>query len=522
MLPSNYGISHIPNEWRVGQYEAVKWCKNLQQASIAIMQAATGSGKSHWPIAMSKDSKSIVLTETKSLQRQYGSQVYNAAVVTGRSNHPCVFDHSLFESATAEDCAFSDSKSGMWGCPASCPYRAQLIAARKSPKVALNYAYWFLARSSWNCNYLFLDEAHRLPEIVLEFVSCTINGYHIKRYSLPPAPAIAMGMPRRVRLNLATDWLNKVLVIVGKELTRLARLYKDMPKKYSKLVKSVERLYDKVSIAFEHISTDEDEDWYIGSNSGGFVAKPLTARHDFSKFFLSQYTTVLQSATIGNPNILAKELGIEQFEYRNVPSRFTPDERRVWILDCPRMGKKRVEDNPDYPDYQADSIKDFINDYDPSWHWLIHAKSKKKIYELADRLADRGFEDRVWVVPEIPTDEQTVAWEARRLHEGTIILSWSWSEGVDLPEVNGVITADVPFAYLGDDYIRARMKAYPQMYRLAAAQETEQRLGRIRRGVSSHYNINGAEPKAVGIADGNYTMLRKYYSEEFVESLEER
>ena len=521
MLPSDYGIYHPGDAWRRHQYETVQWCERLQQESASMIQAATGSGKSDFPIAMSRTSKSIVLTETKSLQRQYGSDAYRAAVVTGRSNWPCIHPDALFENATTEDCMFAEIRGGMSNCPHPCPYWQQLIAAKCSKRVALNYAYWFLAHSGWKSDYLFLDEAHRLPEIVLSFVSCTINEFHIKRYDLPHAPTLSMNMPRRVRLNLATDWLDKVLKITGEELIKLTKLYKDLPKKYSKQVKSIQRLYDKISLAFAHISTDDDEDWYVGSTPLRFVAKPLTARHDFSKFFLGNRATVLQSATIGNPSILAKELGIEEFKYRDVPSRFTPDERRVWILDCPRMGMASVKKNPDYIEYQADAIAEFIKDYDDTWHWLIHAQSKKKIYELAGRLSKRGLEDRVWTVPEVATDDQIAAWEKRR-RIPTIILSWSWSEGVDLPEVNGVITADVPFGFLGDDYIKARMKVYPQMYRQSAAWEMEQRLGRTRRGVAAHYNINGAEPKAVGIADANYSMLMKYYSDEFRESLEKR
>jgi len=471
---------------------------------------------------MAKRSKSIVLTETKSLQRQYGSDAYRAAVVTGRSNWPCIHEDRLFADATAEDCIFADWKGGMNNCDFPCPYRAQLIAAKRSPKAALNYAFWFLGYTHWDSDYLFLDEAHRLPEIVLEFVSCTINEYHIKRYSLPSAPTISMKMPRRVRLNLATGWLGDVLEILSEELRRLVKLYKDLPKKHSKPLKSIRRLYEHVGLAFSYISTDSDEDWYIGSTPDRFVAKPLTAKHNFPDYFLSKRATVLQSATIGNPDILAKELGINSFKYRNVPSRFSPEERRVYLLDCPRMGMASVKKNPKYIDYQADAIAEFITDYDESWHWLIHAQSKAKIYKLEENLSLRGLEDRLWVVPELPTDDQTAAWEKQRAHPGTIILSWSWSEGVDLPEVNGCIVADIPFAYLGDDYIRARMKAYPQMYRQSAAWEVEQRAGRTRRGVAAHYNIDGAEPKAVGIADGNYSMLMKYYSEEFVESLEAR
>jgi len=522
MRPSDYDIHHPGDEWREHQYETVQWCERLLNKSTSVIQASTGSGKTDFAIAMARRNKSIVLTETKSLQRQYGSDAYKAAVVTGRGNWPCVHPDGLFKDATAADCVYADQLGGMNNCRYRCPYFEQLIAAKKSKKAALNYAYWFLASGHWSSDYLFLDEAHRLPEIVLEFVSCTVNEFHIKRYNLPPAPAISMQMPRRVRLNLATDWLDEVLQIVGKELIKLRDLYKDLPKKYSRSVKAVEQLYERVSFVFKYISTDSDEDWYIGSQPDRFVAKPLTAKHNFPDYFLGKRATVLQSATIGNPSILAKELGIETFKYRNVPSRFTPEQRKVYLLDCPRMGMASVNKNPEFVNHQADAITKFVKDYDESWHWLIHAQSKAKIYKLEENLSLRGLADRVWVVPEVPTDDQTAAWETRRKTPGAIILSWSWSEGVDLPEVNGCIVADIPFAYLGDDYIRARMRAYPQMYRQSAAWEVEQRAGRTRRGVAAHYNIDGAEPKAVGIADGNYSMLMKYYSDEFVESLEER
>ena len=63
-------------EWRLGQHEAYEWLVGLKRGTVAIVQSATGSGKSTWPAAIGNDYVTIVLTETKALQSQYHNFVH--------------------------------------------------------------------------------------------------------------------------------------------------------------------------------------------------------------------------------------------------------------------------------------------------------------------------------------------------------------------------------------------------------------------------------------------------------------
>ena len=52
------------------------------------------------------------------------------------------------------------------------------------------------------------------------------------------------------------------------------------------------------------------------------------------------------SATIGNPDTFAHELGIKKFDHRIVPNQFAAETRRIEILDVPSMGHAATERDP--------------------------------------------------------------------------------------------------------------------------------------------------------------------------------
>jgi ATP-dependent helicase YprA (DUF1998 family) len=105
---------------------------------------------------------------------------------------------------------------------------------------------------------------------------------------------------------------------------------------------------------------------------------------------------VAMSATIGQPATFAKELGVTDYQFRVVPSRFSPERRPVHVLDVPNMSSKATE--ADF-EHQADAIAEFIKRYPPGWCGLIHVTRKREEPLLCKRLARRGLADRVWYVP---------------------------------------------------------------------------------------------------------------------------
>lgn len=501
------------------------------------------SGKTANARAVSETHPVIALCRTRNLQDINYGKTYGFDVLFGQDSYPCISPHVA--GSTCGDCKF---KHNIGECEFghSCIYHVKKNIARESKRASLNYAYFLGA--SWptesiknNPNYyLFLDEAHQVPDnVVIERAGTTINHKQIVDWDLPEPPEIKpFTSPFVIRIehtdpaDVAVDWLNKCYEIVYKKLDKLMEtLAMGDNLVMRREVRECEHFLHKIETTLDAISLNRN-DWYIRAGqkaikhrdswSPGFVCKPLTARHHFPGYFLHGQNTVLMSATIGNFDTFANELGISEYSALRIPSQWPPETRQVLILDSPRMGYASTKKDDTAYDKQADSISDLIKDCDPSWYGLIHTTSKYKAKALAERLAKRGLQDRIWLTPEMSTDAQMKEWKKmQKKKPGAIAVAWTWHEGVDLPDVNLCIITSIPFGYIADEYEEMRMRYDPQMYRLRAAWATEQMAGRIRRGEPEHYDTDGVRRKVVAIADANYTMLNKYYSEGFRESIVE-
>jgi Rad3-related DNA helicase len=516
--PRDYQLPH--DTFRENQFNSLEWCINLK--GVGIISSPVGSGKTAFARGVASRKRVIALSRTKVLQQENYGKMYGFDVLYGRGNYPCVHRDAA-PWATAAECLFEEE---MHKCPVAleCPYLIQKDKAQGSMHAALNYAYW---QTSWwprknPSKALFLDEAHLLSGIVRGWAGCTIREEQRREWGLPTFLEFGTSdmSPRDIY-----NWLNKCILILRNTYDDLIRWKQpEKARKCQSLLLKLEHTKSALAISMD--------DWFVRSGRKarknrrkekvpGLVCKPLTARYHFPKQFIVSDSTVLMSATIGEPNQFAAELGIQNYYYHAVPSRFSPEARPVRVLDIPGLGYKNTKRNPGLWKYQADKITALIKSYPEGWIWLIHLQAKYKIFNLAKMLrTDDDLWDRVWVTPRGGTNTQMEAWSKRRItHSGTIILAWSWDEGVDLGEVHGNISADTPFPYLGDEYNKARMNYDKEEYKAETARRIEQRLGRNRRGYKEHYNLNGREPKVCAIACGNWRMIEEYFSNDFRASL---
>ena len=284
---------------------------------------------------------------------------------------------------------------------------------------------------------------------------------------------------------------------------------------------------------------DTPEDWFIrggkraveqyGKTMGGLVVKPLTARYHFNYSFNAK-RRVLMSATIGGIGTFASELGLDDYDVRQVPNQYPPDQRQIHILDVPPMGrKKRNESLDDYKARKRKQVQEIVNAIrkcPEHWSGIIHVNSKAQARDLAREIRYKSPEvgDRIWITPGadgdyVATDEQLNAWEQRKLKQSnSLAISWSMWEGVDLLDEKIDIVAKIPFPYLGDEYEMARLDYSHSFFNWRAATKVSQGLGRTRRGRPQDY---GEENGFVAIADGSWTRIRKYLSNDVQEAIVE-
>jgi Rad3-related DNA helicase len=544
--PRDYGLNH--DEWRSGQREAIEWVLNLK--TTGIVAATTGTGKTSFARALSQKERTIALVRTKLLQQENYEHGYGFAPLYGRSNYDCIHEDADY-GTKADSCLFSEQ--GMLACGHGqagmsiawphdtryqvdgfkpCPYMLARESAKQSQRSVLNYAYWLNVYERWSPpKILVCDEGHQLSDLTLEWAGTTVSDETRTKWGLTPFPMIrgasgSLLTPTTPATERAIGWIEQSL----KTLRNIHdELIDDIEKdeKTRKQVQQVEVLGKKLRATLDALK-EEPEDWYIKSGPGvqngrpAFVARPLTARHHFKRYFInSEWRLLIMSATIGDPAVFATELGITDYEHMSIPSQFAPEERPVMALDVPRIGHNSTD--KEYGK-QADEIAKAIKDCPGDWSGIIHTTSTSEAPQLAERLAKRGLQDRVWVAPKGASTEQMVAmWHQRaRSKPGSINVSWAMWEGYDpAPDINLkiCITAKVPYAPLNDEYEIARRSYDGKLYLQRAAWQMEQGLGRSRRGRKSDYDLNGQRNGLVCIADGSWKWIRNYFSQSLRESV---
>lgn len=531
--PIHYGLNHT--DWRPGQREMIEWSYGIMETDgvgegmAFICEAPTGTGKTTLPRALSANYKTVSLVRTKVLQKDNYELGYDFIPLYGRGNYPCVHPDAS-ERTRADECMFAEK--GMQNCSYhdSCPYVIARDQAKYAQRAVLNYAYWFHSYFKWPTpKALVCDEGHQLSDLVLEWAGTTITEDVRRQWSMPPFPIIRGGgggllTDTPAATQSAFGWIEK-------SIEHMQQVYQDLSEaakiseKAKKQARQAELLGNKLRATLNALQ-DTPDDWYIRSGPGAiagrmaFVARPLTARHHFGRYFLNEkWKLFIMSATIGDPAVFASELGFAgNYEYHSVPNVFTAQQRPVIALDAPKMGRGSSEKEKGK---QADEIAKAIKECPPDWSGIIHVTAINEAPELAKRLAQRGLEDRVWVSERgMGTDRMVNAWHDRRQKvPGSLNITWAFWEGYDGRDEKISIVAKMPFPYLGDDYEVARRSYDAKMYLQRTAWAAEQGLGRSRRGRAEDYDTPEEKRGLVALADGSYRIVKNYFSEALRESI---
>lgn len=538
--PQDYGIPH--SEWREHQHETLQ--QILSSKSFVICEAPTGSGKSAFACGVSSVKSVVVLTQTKLLQDAYG-EIYGAEVLKGRGNYDCV-NPEAEPGAKCDACLHSEE--GMKRCKyyGNCEYIIAKEIAASSPFSSLNYPYW--TASHWGEKHppgaLVCDEAHDLPEIVVNWAGCTVTEKQRVDWDLPQFPDIAQSdalkskslfnpAPKVDAIGLARSWLLRSVQKLRVHYRLLQRSALAGSVADRKRLRKCDNLARKLSNALDAME-QSTQSWYVCSGASalqfgrrvrpGFVAKPLTAKHHFSHLFTGAYHSVAMSATIGDFSQFAAEIGVDSYQSITVPSRFGPERRPVHVLDAPKMGHIAKETDLECRhrfDKQADVIADYIKQWPSHWSGLIHVTRISEEIELARRLADRGLADRIWNIPGrlesyVPTDTQLDAWN-ERLEQvpNSLLVTCSFSQGYNGLREKLNLSVKVPFPVWGSEgsYENRWARYSRDRYNQVAARRIAQQLGRTRRGREEDYDTATEVRGACAIVDASLSRVEKYLPE---------
>lgn len=517
-VPSELGLTLDGDMWRPGQTYLIAHALEaflIKGRKFWLLNGATGSGKSVVAAAIGRilGGRSLFLTHTKQLQAQYLKTLNGAMTVTGKNNHRCL--RSPFKGATAEDCDDclyvlpSDDK---W-----CSYQSQLLAASVSDEIVLNYAYAtrILRTNHINalhggtecpgCNpfrqrdLLVCDEGDLTENAVV-----STAGVEIYRRSYDAE--MGYPLPSSTLVRDWTEWATTVLPSLTNKLVGAVAAQEASPSEEG--LSRIRRLRGLTSSVKQIKGMDaEDTDRVVSQDRSSVTIRPLWGWADsFPLLFRHIERVILMSATLGDPKVLTKKLGIaaEDYVYISSDSPFPVENRPIYRWPVVKVSAR----TPDDEMLRLVSAADYVIQNYPDKKGIIHTASHKLANYFAEhsehkeRLTTHGTRDRIAALESF-----------RDSPEARVLVTASFTTGLDLPGIIGFqVILKVAFGNLADNVTRWRKEWGSDGDRFGsknyAAEAMNTVVQAVGRGVRTEEDVCHTY-----ILDGNFNhLVRSAYS----------
>lgn len=479
MLPRDLGLPEKFQDWRVNQYGVIMAIVKSKHSAY-LLDAPTGVGKSLIGIAthLMAKKQTIYITRTKQLQDQLLSDFPEIVkTVKGRENYACAKVPKDFPSFTAAEC--TDSDKNPCELKGKCEYRIAKREALNSPIVVLNSSYYLTEVNGPayfdGAELLIIDEVDSIEGDLMSYIQFEVNGKQLER--------LGVDAPERPNdLQSWAGWLANTKPILNARITSIGNMLEEMDVKYwtpkelgmAKTVTRLKRLRDKVNFLNNEFDEanwifgykEEKEQWYCSF-------KPIMVNRYSSRYLWEHCRSVLgMSATIFVPNVVARNIGLEDYEYLSLSSPFPVENRRIYYHPIANLTKKTMDG--ELPKL-LQGVANILSKY-PNNKILIHTVS----YKIRDYLLENLHDGRI--MTHSREDRADKLKEFKESSEPLVMLSPSFDRGVDLPneECRVIIICKVPFPDLGDAQIEKRVKLRGgwQWYSVKAAQTLVQMSGR--------------------------------------------
>ena len=467
MRPRDVGVPH--DEWRDAQLDLFLATRELHRTGgVMFGEAGTGVGKTGTACALGSVAPVLYVCQSLALLDQ-AKYIYGFEPIKGRPEYNCVhpdkvelWKEKYNKVPTAFDCHFAL----MTQCPyiAYCPYHIAKRRALGAQRAACTYRYLALSKAmQQRRGILVLDECHLAREELLDFSEFKVNEWQRRKWGLPEFPYSEPYGPdgegdilSLTARGKVTDWLVETAKVLSRhdfETKKGAQAKQE----HSKCTRMLEMLLET--------------NWYLecGRNAihkkkqriPGIILRSLDARPVAKRLMSGKHTALLMSATIGaDPTPLARELGIEEFEFKTYPHPIPAEYRPVYDLQMERMTKYSLDRNPRLYAYQAVKVAKFIEEWDPEWRGIVLTSSNLKVEKLRELLG-RCYPDRVMKPPKGGPATRVAAFLADPT-PGLISVDTTqgWGHGLDLWGDAGrfAVVAGVLFDNPTDKRVLARRK----------------------------------------------------------------
>lgn len=423
----------------------------FNRVDVVVLDAPTGSGKTLIAemVARLLEAKRLYVCSDKGLQDQFTRDYPASRVLKGRSNYDTLDGG---DEVTAADCDRDQDFCSWCTVTSRCPYQIAKREARTADCAVLNTSY-LLAECNGPGEFrdralCVVDEADTLEQQLMGYVTFELTERMAERLGVVDSvPVKGSHMP-----TIAT-WIRDMLrPAVNK--ARGEYTVKSVTVQNIRTLKALDALGERARLVGGMLEADASM-WVRdnGNDHKPLVLRPIVVDQlAEGALWKHAHRWLLMSATVVSADEMMGSLGKArgEFEVVTCPMTFPVENRRVIVAPVADMTKKARQ-----WDAAAKAVTNICTRHS-SERVLIHSVSYGLTRHIADAL--RAGSDRP-VFTHDTAAGKSLAVERYRARERAVLISPSLERGIDLHGDNCrvIIICKVPFPYLGDAQVAARM-----------------------------------------------------------------
>lgn len=444
----------------------------------------------------------MVLTISKNLQNQYKDFFSDSDVLKGKSNYQCAIDQTK-DVEIAPCVVVSRLKDDCWK-KCICPYYESRNRVITSNFGILNYSMFLaLPEQLKRKEILVCDEAAELEDELVKRFGFDISYERLAQIGIH-VTKLATDIPNRV-----IEWLTNLLSLIEEQISALVekRNKKELTEAQQNKLRSLNNVLHSVKTVVGHWN---DCKYVIEKSATAVNFSPLKVDRLSSHIFNFGEKVILMSATIIDPVNFAKSLGIEEYEYIEMPSSFDPKKAPIYVHTQYKLNHANLDRNLPYI---CDIVEQLVTKHKTD-KGIIHTHSFK-ITEYVKAKFEK-YSNRMLYREQGKTNEDIVK-EHTESDKPTVLVSPSLTHGVDLKDdlARFQIVLKLPYLPLGSKRIETLFQQDREWYENKMLSSLVQACGRGIRTEQDHCSTYILDGMIKTVLLNSKHKLPKYFIERF-------
>lgn len=473
--PNLLGLPKKYTAWRPHQSQAVEHIISSETPFITQI-APTGSGKSltYVSAAHLSTNRSIFLTSTKGLMNQLSTDFTELGIVTvkGKNSYMCKAENDgsrcdVGPCNAGFKCGYKES--------GGCPYYDAIKAAQTAPLVVTNYAFWMTynkyAQGLALPDMLVCDEAHDLPQLVSDFLTCRINRNRPAIWSVIREPS----SPEHMSVESWAIWADAQMDALKDHISLLR---KSIQTGANKKVRSELRTFINLKKSLTMMSEMDSETWIMDVNPKYLEFAPIWPKlYTNDVLFLNVPKILLTSATVCGKTTQMLGITTQLNSLEEFPHTFPVENRRLIHIPTVRLNIRSTDLDIREWTRRIDQILRTRLDRKGIVHTVSYLRRNHILAqsELREHMMTHSTEDAIKMVHRFKNSEAP-----------KFLVSPSMTTGYDFPDdtCRIQIIGKVAYPDTRNKIVKARCKEDTEYGAYIAAQQLVQAVGRSVRSVT--------------------------------------